>query len=108
AYEMRTATADPTPPSVVTGASATGGAGQVTFNWTAPNSANYAAARLYRNTVNSFSGATLVATEYGAPSTPDSRTVTGLTAGVRYGFIEAINASGVAATAVATGSFTVT
>jgi len=107
-YELRTATADPTPPGVVTAASATGGAGQATFNWTAPNSANYAAARLYRNTVNSFSGAILVATEYGAPSTPDSHTVTGLTAGVRYGFIEAINASGVAATAVATGSFTVT
>jgi hypothetical protein len=93
---------------VVTGASATGGVGQGTFNWTAPNSANYSAARIYINTVNSFSGSTLVATEYGAPSAADSRIVTGLTAGVKYGFIEAINASGVAATAVASGSFVVT
>ncbi|WSG73091.1 hypothetical protein U8P80_16270 [Rhizobium beringeri] len=108
AYEIRTATADPTPPGVVTGVSATGGVGQVTFNWTAPNSANYSASRIYTNTVNSFSGSTLVATEYGAPSAADSRIVTGLTAGVKYGFIEAINASGVAATAIATGAFTVT
>ncbi|MGR9056087.1 hypothetical protein ACU8NH_09275 [Rhizobium leguminosarum] len=107
-YELRTATADPTPPGVVTSVSRTGGAGQVTFNWTAPNSANYSAARIYINTVNSFSGATLVATEYGAPSAADSRIVTGLTAGTKYGFIEAINASGVAASAVASGSFVVT
>ncbi|MBX4992293.1 hypothetical protein ABID08_000724 [Rhizobium binae] len=108
AYEIRTATADSTPPGVVTGASATGGAGQATFNWTAPNSANYAAARIYTNTVNSFSGSTLVATEYGPPSSADSRIVTGLSAGIKYGFIEAINASGIAATPQATGSFTVT
>ncbi|MBY3268399.1 hypothetical protein HFO05_07205 [Rhizobium laguerreae] len=108
AYEIRTATADPAAPGVVTGVSATGGVGQVTLNWTAPNSANYSAARCYINTVNTFSGATLAATEYGAPSSADSRNVTGLTAGVKYGFIEAINASGVAAAPVATGAFTVT
>ncbi len=108
AYEIRTATADPTAPGVVTGVTATGGVGQVALNWTAPNSANYSAARCYINTVNSFSGSTLAATEYGAPSTPDSRTVTGLSAGTKYGFIEAINASGVAASPVATGAFTVT
>ncbi|MBB3743740.1 hypothetical protein FHX10_003239 [Rhizobium sp. BK591] len=108
AYENRTATADSTPPGVVTGVSATGGAGQATFNWTAPNSANYAAARIYMNTVNSFSGSTLVATEYGAPNAADSRIVTGLSAGTKYGFIEAINASGTPATPQATGSFTVT
>lgn len=107
-YEIRTATADPTAPGVVTGVSATGGAGQIAFNWTAPNSANYAAARIYTNTVNSFSGATLRRTEYGPPATVDSYTVTGLTAGTYYGFVEAINASGIAATAVATGAKTVT
>lgn len=108
AYEIRTATADPVAPGPVTGASLTGGAGQVTFDWTAPNSANYFASRLYLNTVNDFATATLVATEYGAAAANDARTVTGLSAGTYYGFIVAINASGVAATEVATGSAVVT
>ncbi|MBY3263880.1 hypothetical protein HFO15_19840 [Rhizobium laguerreae] len=108
-YEIRTSTADSNPPGVVTGVSATGGSGQVTFNWTAPNSANYAAARCYWNTSNTFVGATYVAPpEYGSPSSADSRVITGLAAGIKYGFIEAINASGVAATPQATGAFTVT
>ncbi|WWT40007.1 putative tail fiber protein H [Nostoc phage Nsp-JY10] len=107
-YQTLTATADPSPPGAVTAASATGGAGQANFSWTAPNSANYAAARLYINTANTFSGSTLVATEYGPPNISDGRVVTGLTAGLKYGFVVAINASGVAASPVATGSFTVT
>jgi hypothetical protein len=108
AYELRTAVADPTPPGQVTGAGVTGGAGQGSFSWTAPNSANYSGVRIYINTTNSFSGSTLVATEYGPPNIADGRVVTGLTAGTKYGFIEAINASGVPASAVATGSFVVT
>ncbi|XKM40318.1 hypothetical protein A4U53_030770 [Rhizobium ruizarguesonis] len=107
-YELRTATADSTPPGIVTGVSATGGVGQATYNWKAPNSANYFGARLYVNTVNVFAGSTLVATEYGPPNIADSRLVTGLAAGTKYGFVEAINASGVPATAQATGSFIVT
>lgn len=108
AYQNLTATADPVAPGIVTGASAAGGVGQVTFNWTAPNSANYFASRLYLNTTNSFTGATLVATEYGAPAAADSRIVTGQSAGTRYGFIVSINASGVPATAVSTGAITIT
>jgi hypothetical protein len=108
AYEIRTAVADPTPPGPVVGAAATGGAGQASFSWTAPNSANYAAVRIYINTVNSFSGSMLVATEYGPPNIADGRVVTGLSAGTKYGFIEAINASGTPAPAQATGSFVVT
>lgn len=107
-YQTLTATADPTPPGVVVGASATGGAAQANFSWTAPNSANYAAARLYVNTSNTFTGATLVATEYGPPNISDGRVVTGLSAGTKYGFIVAINASGVPAAEVGTGSFIVT
>ncbi|MGO6999021.1 hypothetical protein [Rhizobium leguminosarum] len=107
-YEIRTATADPTPPGVVTGAAVVGGAGQGSYSWTAPNSANYAGVRLYINTVNTFAGSTLVGTEYGPPNFADGKVITGLTAGVKYGFVVAINASGVAAAAVATGSFTVT
>jgi hypothetical protein len=107
-YELRTAVADPSPPAVVAGASATGGSGSVSFSWTAPNSANYAGVRLYINTTNSFSGATLVGTEYGPPNIADGRVVTGVSAGTKYGFIVAINASGTAAAAVATGAVTVT
>ncbi|WP_028753724.1 hypothetical protein [Rhizobium leucaenae] len=107
--ESLVSTADPTPPGVVTGASATGGAGQATYNWTAPNSPNYGAARLYWNTVNNFSTATAVSpTELGAPGLPDSHVVTGLSAGVKFGWIVALNRSGIGAAAVATGSFTVT
>lgn len=107
-YVILTATADPTAPGIVTGVSATGGAGQIAFSWTAPNSANYTAARLYTNSTNTFVGATLRGTEYGPPSSADSRVITGLTAGTYYGFVEAINGSGVPATAQPTGAKTVT
>lgn len=107
-YQLVTAVADPTAPGVVTGASVSGGAGQGSFSWIAPNSPNYAAVRIYVNTSNTVTGATLVATEYGPPNIADGRVVTGLTAGVKYGFLISINTSGVASAAVATGAFTVT
>nr|CAD6413061.1 could be an antifreeze protein [Rhizobium sp. Q54] len=108
AYQTLTATADPVPPGVVTSPSLIGGDGDATFSWIAPNSANYFAARLYMSTTNTFSSATLVATEYGASAANDARSVTGLSAGTYYGWIVAINASGVASAAVATGPATVT
>lgn len=107
AYQTLAVTADPTPPGAVIGVSATGGAGQANFSWTAPNSLNYAGVRIYVNTTNSMTGAVLVATEYGPPNIADGRVVTGLTAGTKYGFLVAINASGTPAAAVATGAFTV-
>jgi hypothetical protein len=107
-YVTRTATADPTPPGIVTGVSRTGGAGQVTINWTAPNSANYVGAKIYRNTTNSFGTATLVVTEYGAPSAADSYINSGLAAGTYYFWVVAVNGSGVGATEQPTGSVTVT
>ncbi|AGB71037.1 hypothetical protein RTCIAT899_CH08235 [Rhizobium tropici CIAT 899] len=101
-------TADPTPPGPVIGVTATGAVGQATFNWTAPNSSNYAGARLYWNTSNNFATATIVSPpEYGAPSTPDSRIVTGISAGTRYGWVVSINRSGIEGTSVPTGAFTV-
>lgn len=105
---IRTATADPVAPGPVTGVSGAGGAGQVTFNWTAPNSSNYIGSRLYLNSTNSMTGATLVGTEYGAPNAADSRIINGVSAGTRYGFVVAINGSGVAASAVGTGALTAT
>lgn len=101
-------TADPVAPGVATSVSATGGVGQATFNWRSPNSSNYAGAKLYWNSVNDFGSATLVnPPEYGAPNQNDSRIITGISAGTRYGWVVAINGSGIAAAPVATGSFVV-
>ncbi|WIY54162.1 phage tail protein [Devosia sp. YIM 151766] len=97
-----------TPPGPVTGATASGGAGEATFDWFAPNSPNYVGALIYINTVNTFPGGVPAATEYGLPNAPDSRVVTGLSAGAKFGWIVAINASGDGAAPVATGGFTVT
>ncbi|SDN84546.1 hypothetical protein [Ensifer sp. YR511] len=107
-YITLTATADPVAPGVVTGVSAVPAAGQATFQWTAPNSANYFACRIYINTTNNLGTATLAATEYGPPSAVDLRVVTSLAPGTYYAWLRAINPSGVAAAAVATGSFVVT
>lgn len=105
---IRTATADPVAPGPVTGVSAAGGVGEVTFNWTAPNSSNYVGSRLYLNDTNTMTGATLVAVEYGAPNSADSRVVTSVPAGTLYGFVVAINGSGIPAAPVSTGAITVT
>lgn len=107
-YVLRTAVADPVAPGVVTNVTKTGGAGQVTIGWRSPNSANYAGAQIYWNTTNNFSTATLATTEYGSPNQNDSKVVTGISAGTRYGWVVAINRSGTPAAEVATGSFTVT
>lgn len=103
-----TTTADPMAPGMPATVSVTGGEGQVTFNWTAPNSANYAGARLYLNTANSFASATLVGTEYGAPSAVDSFTAAGIAAGTYYGWVVAINGSGIGSAPAPTGLVTVT
>ncbi|WEX76879.1 Ig-like domain-containing protein [Sinorhizobium numidicum] len=106
--EEVTSTADPTPPGAVTGASATGGVGTATFNWTAPNSGNYAGAKIYWNTVNNFATASYAGPpEYGASSSADS-TARSFVAGTYFGWIVSINHSGIEGTAVATDSFTVT
>ncbi|MDW9761648.1 hypothetical protein GOB02_19005 [Sinorhizobium meliloti] len=106
--EEVTSTADPTPPGVVTSPSATGGLGTATFNWTAPNSSNYAGAKIYWNTVNNFETASYAGPpEYGASSSADS-TSRSFVAGTYYGWIVSINHSGVEGAAAATGTFTVT
>jgi hypothetical protein len=107
-YTTLVATADPVAPGSVSSVSATPSAGEVLVNWTSPGSANYYAARIYLGTVDNFGAATLVATEYGPPDTADSRTVTGLSADDYYGWVVAINSSGVSATEIETGVFTVT
>jgi hypothetical protein len=104
-----TAVADPVAPGVVTSVSATGGAGEVTLGWTTPNSANYAATRIYRHTSNDFGAASEVTPrEYGPANSVDSRVDTGLSAGTYYYWLVAVNGSSTPATEVATGSVSVT
>jgi len=98
---------DSTPPGDVTGAAATGYAGVAQFDFTTPASSNFAAARIYVNTINDPASATLVETKPGSPSTFYAH-VEALAAGSYYGWIEAINGSNLPASKVATGSFTVT
>lgn len=106
-YTNLTATADPVAPGPVTGVSVSPGSEEAQFDWVSPNSGNYFACRIYLNTVDNFGTATLAATEYGAPNTADSRVLTGLTPDTYFAWLVAINASGVPAAEVATGSFTV-
>lgn len=106
-YQTLTAVADPVAPAEPVSVAASGGDDEIVYGWTAPNSANYRGVRIYQNTVDDLTSATLVATEYGAPNMTDSRTVTGLTADTYYGWIRAINASGIASDAVSTGPITV-
>lgn len=99
---------DAVAPGDVTGVSGTGGAGIADIDWTAPASANYVGARIYRHTVSDFGASTLVRTEYGAPSAADTWQDTVLAAGTYYYWVVAINGSGVEATEVATSAVTVT
>ncbi|BAB54404.1 hypothetical protein [Mesorhizobium japonicum] len=102
-------TVDTTPPGAVTSVVATGGVGQVALTWNTPNSGNYVATNIRRNTVNNEGTATLVRTEYGAPSSADAWTDTGRAAGTYYYWLRSANASGVeSTTSVATGPKVVT
>lgn len=103
-----TAIGDPNAPDPVSEVTATGGTGTVDISWTAPNSQNYAAACIYRNTTDDEENATLVRTEYGPQSNMDSWQDSGLAAGTYYYWITARNASGIESTSVATGAVTVT
>ncbi|WP_234796166.1 hypothetical protein [Agrobacterium vitis] len=101
-------TSDPVAPGVVTDVTVSTGVGTVNFGWTAPNSGNYAGAKIYWNTTNSFGTASFLGPiEYGSPNTADSATRS-ISAGTRYAWITTINASGVVESdPVATGAFTV-
>jgi len=102
------AVADTTPPGPVVGVNATGGAGAVDLEWTAPNSANFYAVRIYGGTTNDFGSSVLLAVEFGAPNAFDQIEITGLSAGSYWFWIVAINGSGIQASEVPTGEIIVT
>lgn len=106
-YEI-VAIADTTPPGPVVGVSATGGAGQIDIEWTAPNSGNYLATRVYGSTTNDFGSSSLLGVEFGAANASDEIEITGLSAGTYYLWLVAINGSSIAAAEVATGAIIVT
>ncbi|TWD58077.1 hypothetical protein FB480_101832 [Agrobacterium vitis] len=101
-------TADPTAPGPVSITSViTGVVGEATINWTAPNSANYAGAKVYWNTVDNPATATFNGPqENGTANGSYGRTIT-LSAGTYYGWVSSVNASGVEGNKTATGAFTV-
>ncbi len=105
--EYVTPVADPTAPAIVENVNAVGGTGAVNISWAAPNSPNYVAAHVRRNTVNVEAGAP-VRVEYGPPSLADAWQDTGLAAGDYYYWIRAANASGVESAPVAVGPIAVT
>lgn len=91
-----TAIANTVAPAALTAFNVTvsgGTTGAVTFG--SPNSPNYAATRIWRGPTTTFSAATLVRTEYGAPGASDSWNDTGLTAGTYRYWAAPINGSGV-------------
>lgn len=92
-----TALADTAPPGALIAFAviASGGNGEASF--TAPNSANYAATRLFRATGStSFGDASVIRTEYGAANTADTYTDPALAIGSHSYWAEAINGSGIA------------
>lgn len=106
--ENITPIADPTPPSIATGANATAtGSGEVEVTWNAPNSANYRGARIYQNDANNFALSDLVATIYGAPNSSGTAEIDGLDPDTYWFWVVAINSSGTEAGPSATGSVVV-
>lgn len=103
-----TATADPVAPDVITALIVTPDDpnDRVDMSWQSPNSANFAATNIYRNTVNDFGTADLLHTEYGAANFPFTYTDESGT-GTFYYWFKARNYSGVESTAVASGAIVV-
>lgn len=107
--ETVVSTVDTTPPGPVENVVAIGGVGQVAMTWDSPNSGNYFAANIRRNTVNNEGAASVVRTEYGPASSADAWTDTALALGTYYYWLRSVNASGVESTSsVATGAVVVT
>lgn len=103
-----TAVADPIAPGVITALVVTpdDANDEVDLSWQSPNSSNFAATNIYRNTVDDFGTATLIRTEYGAANFPFTYTdASGI--GTFFYWLKARNYSGVESAAVESGEITV-
>lgn len=101
------AIADANAPDPVMNVVAMDGFSSVTLTWTSPNSGNYRATNIYRSTVNNFTASVLVATKWGAASSSETITDTGLLSGTYYYWLKARNGSGIESAAIATGAVAV-
>lgn len=103
------AIADTIAPGVPTDVSSTGGSGEAVIDWKTPNSSNYFATLIYRNTIDDFETASLVDNPvYGSPNTVETYTDDSLSADDYYYWLVSINGSNVPSTPVATGLTVVT
>jgi hypothetical protein len=100
--------ADNTPPDAPIIYSAIGASEQITVEYALPTSPNVRAVRIFRNSIDTLSGATLFGTFYGFPGEVQTVIVTGYAAGFGWVLIEAINGSGVASQTFASESAAVT
>lgn len=107
AIETITATADPTAPPALTAASATGGVGHATVDWTTANSVHQARVAIYRDPTTTKPGSP-VAVRLSGANTTDSFIDTPLAPGTWYFWAEPQNASGIAGTDSGPFSVTVT
>ena len=92
----RVAVANSTPPGALIGFAAAVAGSDVNLSWTAPSSAVYFAAKIYRGPTTSFGAASLVRTEYGIAGGADGWTDLAPGTGIWRYWAEAINASGIA------------
>ena len=82
---------------------------EVKLTWTAPNSSNFFAARVYRNTTSVFGSATLLATIFGSPNQGQEYDDTGETTGASfYYWVVSINRSNVEGPSASVGPVIVT
>lgn len=105
--ETITTVADETAPDLPSGLGRTTGAGTATVSWFNPTSANFYAARVYRNTSNNFGTSVVVGDSFGSPGQLTSR-VESLSAGTYFWWVTSINRSGVESSPVGPVSGTVT
>lgn len=89
-----TATANTTPPAALTAASATGGVGEATVDFTTANDVNQASVAIYRGTTTVYGDATLVTTLIAAANVTASDIDAGLASGTYYYWATPQNGSG--------------
>lgn len=93
-----TAVANATAPDDLISASATGGTGQATLEWTTANDADQFAVEIRRGPTTTFGDASLISTVVTPANTTGSADDTGLSAGTYYYWMTPINGSGVQGT----------